>query len=66
MKLKVQKKPQLAQDYQIMTKTKEQEDYLDYNCEECENEDKSVVHNLILYGFKICNSCNISKKIFPL
>ena len=48
MKPKAQKKLQLAQDYRIMTKSKEQEDYLDYNCEECENEDKSVVHNLML------------------
>ena len=49
-----------------MTKSKKKEDYLDCNCEECEIEDESVVHNLILYGFKICNSCNISKKIFPI
>tara|TARA_B100002051_G_C16173020_1_gene363676 strand:- start:210 stop:359 length:150 start_codon:yes stop_codon:yes gene_type:complete len=49
-----------------MTETKKKEDYLDYICEECDTEDESVVHNLILYGFKICNSCNISKKIFPI
>ena len=66
MKPKVQKKPQPVQDYQIMTKSKKKENCLDCNCEECEIEDESVVHNLILYGFKICNSCNISKKIFPL
>ena len=35
-------------------------------CEECKNKKESVTQNLIIYGFKICNSCNISKKIFPI
>tara|TARA_B110001450_G_C17292519_1_gene348042 strand:- start:9 stop:164 length:156 start_codon:yes stop_codon:yes gene_type:complete len=35
-------------------------------CEECKKEDKSVFQNLILIGFKICNSCKISKTIFPV
>ncbi len=35
-------------------------------CEECKNEDKSVLENLIIHGFKICNSCKISKNIFPV
>jgi hypothetical protein len=35
-------------------------------CEECKKEDESVSHNLILTGFKICNSCKISKTIFPI
>ena len=35
-------------------------------CEECKKEDKSVSQNLILTGFKICNSCRISKTIFPI
>jgi hypothetical protein len=35
-------------------------------CEECRKEDKSVSQNLILIGFKICNSCKISKTIFPI
>ena len=35
-------------------------------CEECKKEDESVSHNLILTGFKICNSCKISKIIFPI
>ena len=35
-------------------------------CEECRKEDKSVPQNLILTGFKICNSCKISKTIFPI
>jgi len=34
-------------------------------CEECKKEDESVSHNLILTGFKICKSCQISKTIFP-
>ena len=41
-----------------------QEKDLDNICEECKNEDESVSHNLILTGFKVCNSCKISKTIF--
>ncbi len=39
---------------------------LDDICDECKEEDESVSHNLILTGFKICNSCRISKTIFPI
>jgi|TARA_B100000678_G_scaffold279563_1_gene275373 hypothetical protein len=35
-------------------------------CEECDKEDKSVNENLILSGFKICNSCRVSKTVFPV
>ena len=35
-------------------------------CEECKNEDESVRQNLIMHGFKICNSCNLAKTIFPI
>jgi|TARA_B100001029_G_C14905937_1_gene363640 hypothetical protein len=35
-------------------------------CEECYKKDKSVTQNLILMSFKICNSCKLSKKIFPV
>mgnify|MGYP001249345859 FL=1 len=35
-------------------------------CEECKREDKSVKQNLIMHSFKICNSCILSKRIFPL
>ena len=35
-------------------------------CAECKKEDKSVFQNLILIGFKICNSCRTSKTIFPV
>ena len=35
-------------------------------CEECKKEEESVSQNLILTGFKICNSCKISKTIFPI
>ena len=38
----------------------------DIICEECEKEHESVRQNLILTGYKICNSCNISKTIFPI
>ena len=35
-------------------------------CEECKKEHESVFQNLILNGFKICNSCNLSKTLFPV
>ena len=35
-------------------------------CEECKKEDESVKQNLIMHSFKICNSCNLAKTIFPL
>ncbi len=39
---------------------------LDDICDECRDKDESVTQNLILNGFKICNSCRISKTIFPI
>ena len=38
----------------------------DIICEECKKEDESVTQNLILIGYKVCNSCKISKTIFPI
>ena len=35
-------------------------------CEECKNEDESVKQNLIMHSYKICNSRNLSKNIFPI
>ena len=40
--------------------------HLNEYCEECNKKDQSVSQNLILTGFKICNSCRISKTIFPV
>ena len=42
--------------------------YVEVNnvCEECKKEDESVKSNLIMSGFKICNSCKTSKTIFPI
>ena len=39
---------------------------LDNICDECKEENESVTQNLILTGFKICNSCRVSKTIFPI
>tara|TARA_B100000686_G_C16424660_1_gene778959 strand:+ start:223 stop:354 length:132 start_codon:yes stop_codon:yes gene_type:complete len=39
---------------------------LDNICEECKNEDESVRQNFIKHGYKICDSCNLSKTIFPV
>tara|TARA_B100000035_G_C20531086_1_gene349632 strand:+ start:176 stop:334 length:159 start_codon:yes stop_codon:yes gene_type:complete len=35
-------------------------------CDECKKKDNSVTQNLILTGFKLCNSCKLSKTIFPV
>ena len=35
-------------------------------CEECNKESESVSQNLIMYGYKICESCRVSKTIFPI
>ena len=35
-------------------------------CEECKKEDESVKQNLIMHSFKLCNSCKLSKTIFPI
>jgi len=39
---------------------------LDNICEECKKEDESVIQNFIKHGYKICDSCNLSKTIFPV
>ena len=39
---------------------------LDNYCEECKKEDETVSQNLIMTGFKICNSCKTSKTLFPI
>ena len=44
----------------------EQFEELNNFCEECKREDESVSQNLILTGFKICNSCQTSRTIFPI
>ena len=51
-----------------MTKDLKEKDLQELNniCEECKKEDESVSKNLILTGFKICESCRISKTMFPV
>ena len=51
-----------------MTKDLKEKDLqeLDNICEECKKEDESVSKNLILTGFKICESCHVSKTVFPV
>ena len=48
------------------TANKENLDKLDDECEECKKEDESVSQNLIINGYKICNSCKVSKTLFPV
>ncbi len=35
-------------------------------CEECKKEEESVKNNLIITGLKICDSCKLSKTIYPV
>jgi hypothetical protein len=35
-------------------------------CEECSSEDETVTQNLFMHGYKICDSCKLSKTIFPI
>ena len=42
------------------------EEMPDNTCEECKQEDESVKANLIISGYKICDSCKLSKTIFPV
>ena len=35
-------------------------------CEECKKEDDIVSQNLIMHGYKIFESCKLSKTIFPV
>ena len=39
---------------------------MDNICEECKKEDESVIQNLIMHSYKLCDSCNLAKKIFPI
>ncbi len=54
----------MKNDDHIVIDTKSRD--IDNICEECKYEDESVKQNLIMYSYKICNSCNLSKKIFPI
>ena len=49
----------------ILVKEKNIKDLNDI-CDECKKIDESVSQNLILTGFKICESCRLSKNIFPV
>ena len=35
-------------------------------CEECKNDSPTVIQNLMMHGYKICDSCKLSKTIFPI
>ena len=45
---------------------KKGEEKLNNICEECKKEDESVPRNLMMHGYKICDSCKTSKIIFPV
>ena len=56
----------MTKDFNDETNNDEEVLQLDNFCEECKKEDLSVSQNLILTGFKTCNSCKLSKTIFPI
>ena len=56
----------MTKDFDDQTNNDEEVLQLDNFCEECKKEDLSVSQNLILTGFKTCNSCKLSKTIFPI
>jgi hypothetical protein len=39
---------------------------IDNICEECNKEDQNVKTNLVMHGYKICDSCKTSKTLFPI
>ena len=55
----------MTKDFDDQTNDEEVLELNDF-CEECKKEDPSVSQNLILIGFKTCNSCKLSKTIFPI
>lgn len=50
----------------MINDNKNNSDQLNDICEECEKKNESVCQNLIMYGYKICESCRVSKTIFPI
>ena len=50
----------------MIKETKNVKDEINNICEDCKKENESVCQNLIMYGFKICESCRVSKTIFPI
>ena len=50
----------------MIKKIKNDKSELNNICEDCKKENESVSQNLIMYGYKICESCRISKNIFPI
>tara|TARA_Y100000768_G_scaffold381638_1_gene360655 strand:+ start:1227 stop:1397 length:171 start_codon:yes stop_codon:yes gene_type:complete len=52
--------------FQNISSKEEYIEDIDFVCEECKKIEESVLHNLILTGFKICSSCRVSKTIFPI
>ena len=42
------------------------DELLDNTCEECKKEEESVKNNLIITGLKICDSCKLSKTLYPV
>jgi hypothetical protein len=49
-----------------MNKIENDNEELNNICEECKKENETVSQNLIMYSYKICESCRISKNIFPI
>jgi hypothetical protein len=42
------------------------EPMMEATCEECGVKDTTVHPHFLLYGMKLCQSCSISKTLFPV
>ena len=44
----------------------DKQDDLNDICENCSNKHETVTQNLILTGYKVCESCRLSKTMYPI
>ena len=54
------------EDKEYFIASKNENKKFDKICEECKNFSESVRSNLIMHGFKVCDSCKLAKNIFPV
>ena len=56
----------MTKDYNNILSNKKIEEEFNRICDECKKKDESVLQNLIISSYKICNSCKLSKTLFPV
>ena len=50
----------------MIEEVKSDKDELNNICEDCKKENESVSQNLIMYGYKVCESCRVSKPPYQI